>query len=65
MLNLCAMTHEQAEYEASQAMLDYATSLVIQYTHHPGDVEAATKALFVVCLEQLFDRTIYIEKITR
>jgi len=59
------MTPEQSECEASPALLDYATSLVIQSTDHPGDVEAATKALFVVCLGQLFDRTIYIEKITR
>lgn len=59
------MTHEQSEFEASQAILDYATSLVIQYTDHPGDVEAATKAVLIVCLEQLFDRPIYIEKITQ
>lgn len=59
------MTHEQSEFEASQALLDYAISLVIQYTDHPGDVDAATKALLVTTLEQLFNRRIYIEQISR
>lgn len=58
-------TPDQAEFEASQALLDYATSLVIQYVDHPGDVQAATQALLVISLEQLFNRRIYIEQISR
>lgn len=59
------MTHEQNELMASQALLDYAISLVIQYTDHPDDVNAATKALLVTTLEHLFNRRIYIEQISR
>jgi len=57
-------THEQHECMAVKPLLDYATSLVVQYTS-PDDVEAATKALLVVSLEHLFNRRIYIEQITR
>ncbi len=53
------------ELEASAALLDYAISLVNRYTNHPGDVDAATKALLIVTLESLFNRRIYIEQITR
>lgn len=53
------------ELEASEALLDYAISLVNRYTNHPGDVDAATKALLIVTLESLFNRSIYIEQITR
>lgn len=64
--NLCAMnTHDKDEYEASEALLDYAVSLVTRYTDHPGDVDAATKALLIVTLEHLFNRRIYIKQITR
>ena len=58
-------THDKAEYEASEALLDYAISLAKQYTDHPGDIDAATKALLIVALEQLLNRRIYIEQITR
>ena len=58
-------THEQDEYEASEALLDYAISMVNRYTDNPGDIEAATKALLIVTLEHLFNRRIYIEQITR
>lgn len=62
--NLCAMnTHDKDEYEASEALLDYALSLVKRYTDHPGDIDAATKALLIVTLEQLYNRRIYIEQI--
>jgi len=57
-------THEQHERMAIESLLDYATSLVEQYTN-PDDVEAATKALLVVSLEQVFNRRISIEHITR
>lgn len=57
-------THEQHERMAVQPLLDYATSLVVQYTN-PDDVEAATKALLVVSLEHLLNRRIDIEQITR
>lgn len=64
--NLCHMnTHDKDEYEASEALLDYAISLVTRYTDHPGDIDAATKALLIVTLEQLFNRRIYIEQISR
>ena len=64
--NLCAMNiHDQDEYEASEALLDYAISLVNRYTDHPGDTDAATKALLIVTLEHLLNRRIYIEQITR
>jgi hypothetical protein len=59
------MTHDQAEFEASQALLDYAVSLVTMYTDHPDDLDAATKALLVTALEQLFNRRIYFEQISR
>ena len=59
------MNKETQELEASKALLDHAISLVIQYTDHPDDVEAATKALLVTALEQLFNRRIYIEHFTR
>jgi hypothetical protein len=49
---------------AVKPLLDYATSLVVQYTN-PDDVEAATKALLVASLEQIFNRRIYIEQIAR
>ena len=58
-------THDQDEYDASEALLDYAISLVTRYTDHPGDIDAATKALLVVTLEHLFNRRIYIEHISR
>lgn len=65
-VTLCAMnTHDKDEYEASEALLDYAISLVTRYTDHPGDIDAATKALLIVTLEHLFNRRIYIEQITR
>lgn len=57
-------THEQHERMAVEPLLDYATSLVVQYTM-PDDVEAATKALLVVSLEHIFNRRIEIEQITR
>jgi hypothetical protein len=57
-------THEQHEVLSIQPLLDYATSLVVQYTE-PEDVEAATKALLVASLEQLFNRRIYIDSIAR
>jgi hypothetical protein len=57
-------THEQHEHLAIQPLLDYATSLVKQYTS-PDDVEAATKALLLVSLEQIFNRRISIEQISR
>ena len=57
--------YDKAEAEASDALLDYAISLVNRYTNHPGDVDAATKALLIVTLESLFNRRIYIEQITR
>jgi hypothetical protein len=64
--NLYGMNqHDHDEYEASEALLDYAISLVNRYTDHPDDVEAATKALLIVTLEHLFHRRIYIEQITR
>jgi hypothetical protein len=64
--NLCAMnTYDHAEFEASQALLDYAQSLVSKYVKHPGDADAATKALLVVTLEQLFNRRISIDQIAR
>jgi len=56
-------THDKDEYEASEALLDYALSLVKRYTDHPGDIDAATKALLIVTLEQLYNRRIYIEQI--
>lgn len=56
-------THDKDEYEASEALLDYALSLVKRYTDHPGDIDAATKALLIVTLEQLLNRRIYIEQI--
>lgn len=56
-------THDKDEYEASEALLDHAISLVKRYTDHPGDIDAATKALLIVTLEQLFNRRIYIEQI--
>ena len=49
---------------AIEPLLNYATSLVEQYTN-PDDVEAATKALLVVSLEKIFNRSIEIEQITR
>lgn len=54
-------THDQAEFEASEALLCYAISLAKQYTDHPGDIDAATQALLIVTLEQLLNRRIYIE----
>jgi hypothetical protein len=57
-------THEQHERMAVKPLLDYATSLVQQYTN-PDDMEAATKALLIVTLEHLLNRRIYIEQITR
>jgi hypothetical protein len=57
-------THEQHEVLSIQPLLDYATSLVVQYTE-PDDVEDATKALLVASLEQLFNRRIYIDSIAR
>lgn len=64
--NLCAMNqHDKDEYEASEALLDYAISLVNRYTDHPGDIDAATKALLIVTLEHLLNRRIYIEQISR
>ena len=56
-------THELHERMAIESLLDYATSLVEQYTN-PDDVEAATKALLVVSLEHLFNRSIEIERLT-
>lgn len=56
--------HEQHERMAVDPLLDYATSLVVQYTE-PDDVEAAIKALLVVSLERIFNRRIDIEQITR
>ena len=56
-------THDKDEYKASEALLDYALSLVKRYTDHPGDIDAATKALLIVTLEQLYNRRIYIEQI--
>jgi hypothetical protein len=56
-------THDQDEYKASEALLDYALSLVTRYTDHPGDIDAATKALLIVTLEHLYNRRIYIEQI--
>jgi len=56
-------THDKDEYEASEALLDYALSLVKHYTDHPGDIDAATKALLIVTLEHLYNRRIYIEQI--
>lgn len=56
-------THEQHERMAIEPLLDYATSLVVQYTN-PDDVEAATKALLVVSLEKIFNRSIDIERLT-
>ena len=58
-------THDKDEYEASEALLDYAISLVNRYTDHPGDIDAATKALLIVTLEHLYNRRIYIEQISR
>ena len=58
-------THDKDEYEASEALLDYAISLVHRYTDHPGDIDAATKALFIVTLEHLYNRRIDIEQISR
>lgn len=55
--------HEQHERMAVDPLLDYATSLVVQYTE-PDDVEAAIKALLVVSLERIFNRRIDIEQIT-
>lgn len=57
-------THEQHERMAVDPLLDYATSLVVQYTE-PDDMEAAIKALLVVSLERIFNRRIDIEQITR
>jgi hypothetical protein len=57
--------HDKDEYAASEALLDYATTLVTQYTNHPGDIDAATKALLIVALENAFNRRIYIEQIIR
>jgi hypothetical protein len=57
--------HDKDEYEASEALLTYAISLVNRYTDHPGDTEAATKALLIITLEHIFNRSIYIEQITR
>ena len=57
--------HDQDEYEASEALLDYAISLTTRYTDHPGDIDAATKALLIVTMEHLFNRRIYIEQIIR
>ena len=56
-------THDKDEYEASEALLDYALSLVKRYTDHPGDIDAATKALLIVTLEHIYNRRIYIEQI--
>jgi len=57
--------YDHDELKASDALLDYAFSLVKQYVDHPGDIDAATKALLIVTLESLFNRRIYIEQITR
>jgi len=57
-------THELHESIAVPPLLAYARSLVEQYTKL-DDVEAATKALLVVALEELFNRRISIEQITR
>jgi hypothetical protein len=56
--------HELHESIASADLVAYAKKLVQQYTK-PDDVEAATKALLVVSLEQIFNRRISIEQITR
>lgn len=56
-------THEQHERMAVEPLLAYATALVMQYTN-PDDIEAATKALLVSSLEQVFNRRIEIEQIT-
>lgn len=56
--------YDKAEAEASDALLDYAISLVNRYVDNPGDVEAATKALLIVTLEQILNRRIYIEHLT-
>lgn len=58
-------THDIYEDAASEALLDYATTLVSRYTEHDGDIEAATKALLIVTLEHIFNRRIDIEQITR
>ena len=58
-------THDKDEYEASEALLDYALSLVTRYTDHPGDIDAATKALLIVTLEHLYNRRLYIEQNSR
>lgn len=64
--NLAFMNeYDKAEAEASDALLDYAISLVNSYVEHPGDTEAALKALLIVTLEQIYQRRIYIEQITR
>jgi hypothetical protein len=56
-------THELHESIASADLVAYAKKLVQQYTN-PDDVEAATKALLVVSLEHLFNRSIEIERLT-
>ena len=58
-------THDIHENAASEALLDYATTLVSRYTSHEGDIEAATKALLIVTLEHIFNRRIDVEQITR
>jgi hypothetical protein len=57
-------THELHELIASADLVAYAKKLAQQYTE-PEDVEAATKALLVASLEQLFNKRIYIEQISR
>jgi hypothetical protein len=58
-------THEISEGFASRELLENAATLVERYTTHPGDIEAATKALLIVTLEHIFNRRIDIEQITR
>jgi hypothetical protein len=57
-------THELNELIASADLVAYAKKLAQQYTN-PDDVEAATKALLLVSLEQIFNRRISIEQISR
>ena len=55
--------HEQNELIASANLIAFAKSLAELYTN-PDDVEAATKALLLVSLEQIFNRRISIEQIS-
>lgn len=57
------MNTNQAEAEAANALVDYALTLVKSYIEHPGDIDAAMTAVFIVALEKVLNKEIYVEQL--